>query len=101
MISEIRTIAADNQWMSPFYHQDSVAFHFTWEQDREGVESVLPLIQDGLEHLQVRPHWGKVFTIDTDRLKSLYPNLQRFKEVVARYDPGGKFRNEFLERYLY
>jgi xylitol oxidase len=101
MISEIRTIAADNQWMSPFYHQDSVAFHFTWEQDREGVESVLPLIQDGLEHLQVRPHWGKVFTVDTDRLKSLYPNLQRFKEVVARYDPGGKFRNEFLERYLY
>ena len=101
MISEIRTIAADNQWMSPFYQQDSVAFHFTWDQDRAGVESVLPLIQDGLEHLGARPHWGKVFTIDPDRLQSLYPNLGRFKEVLARYDPRGKFRNEFMEQNLY
>ena len=61
MISEVRTIAADKQWMSPFYEQDSVAFHFTWEQDRQGVEAVLPLIQDGLEPFGVKPHWGKIF----------------------------------------
>src|SRR5204862_70470 len=33
MISEIRTIAADNLWMSPAYKQDSVTIHFTWKQD--------------------------------------------------------------------
>lgn len=101
MISEIRAIAADNQWMSPFYQQDSIAFHFTWEQDREGVEAVLPLIQQGLAPFNVKPHWGKVFTVDPGRLQSLYPNLDRFKEVISRYDPNGKFRNEFLEEYLY
>ena len=73
MISEIRSIASDDQWMSPFYEQDSVAFHFTWEQDREGVERVLPLIQEGLKQFKVRPHWGKVFTMEPERMRSLYP----------------------------
>jgi xylitol oxidase len=101
MISEIRAIAADNQWMSPCYQQDSVTFHFTWEQDREGVERVLSMIQDGLEPFKVRPHWGKVFTMRPERLHSLYPNLDKFKAVLAKYDPNGKFRNEFLGQYLY
>lgn len=101
MISEVRTIAGDNQWMSPFYHQDSVAFHFTWEQDKQSVESVLPLIQDGLEQYNVRPHWGKVFTISPQRLRSLYPNLDKFKQLTSKYDPNGKFINEFLTVLLY
>ncbi|GJM29422.1 MAG: putative xylitol oxidase [Cyclobacteriaceae bacterium] len=101
MISEVRTIAGDNQWMSPFYHQDSVAFHFTWEQSQAGVEAVLPLIQDGLERFGVRPHWGKVFTINPQRMRSLYPNLDKFKQVVTRYDPNRKFINKFLEKLLY
>jgi xylitol oxidase len=101
MISEIRSIAADEQWMSPFYQQQSVAFHFTWEQDREGVEALLPLIQNGLEQFEVRPHWGKVFTIAPERIRSLYPNLEKFKSVLEKYDPNGKFRNEFLETLLY
>jgi xylitol oxidase len=32
-ISEIRTIAADDYWLSPFIRRPSVAFHFTWKQD--------------------------------------------------------------------
>ncbi len=101
MISEVRAIAADKQWMSPFYQQDSIAFHFTWEQDRQGVAQVLPLIQEGLKPFGVRPHWGKVFTIDPQLLQSLYPNRNNFLEVLARYDPNGKFRNDFIQKYLY
>jgi xylitol oxidase len=33
LISEIRTIAADNLWISPCYEQPSVTIHFTWKQD--------------------------------------------------------------------
>ena len=101
MISEIRAIAADDQWMSPFYHQDSIAFHFTWEQDKEGVEKVLPLIQKGLEPFGVRPHWGKIFTIAPETMRSRYPNLSKFKKEVEKYDPSGKFRNEFLDTLFY
>src|SRR5687767_15320298 len=33
-VSEVRTIAADDQWLSPAYERDSVAIHFTWIRDR-------------------------------------------------------------------
>jgi xylitol oxidase len=33
LISEIRTMAADDLWMSPCYKQSSVANHFTWKQE--------------------------------------------------------------------
>ncbi|MGH3266094.1 MAG: FAD-binding protein, partial [Trebonia sp.] len=33
LTSEVRTIAADDLWLSPTYGRDSVAFHFTWIKD--------------------------------------------------------------------
>ena len=42
-ISEIRTIAADNLWLSPCYQQPSVALHFTWKQDWPAVSKLLPI----------------------------------------------------------
>ncbi|MCB0838317.1 MAG: FAD-binding protein [Bacteroidetes bacterium] len=101
MISEIRTIAANEQWMSPFYKQDSVAFHFTLEQDWEGVKGILPEIEKALTPFNVKPHWGKMFTLEPSVLQSRYANLNKFKEFVAEHDPEGKFRNEFMEKYLY
>jgi hypothetical protein len=37
-VSEIRTIAADDLWMSPQYGRDSVGIHFTWRRDQAAVE---------------------------------------------------------------
>ena len=50
-ISEVRTIAADNLWMSPCYQQDCVAIHFTWKPDWDGVRNVLPIIEERRERL--------------------------------------------------
>jgi alditol oxidase len=57
-IAEFRTVAADDLWMSPSHHADSVAFHFTW----------IP--------------------------------MPDFRRLLRSYDPGGKFRNEFVERLV-
>src|SRR5438045_7388600 len=62
-ISEIRTIAADDLWMSPCYRQACVAIHFTWKKDWEAVRHLLPLIEEQLAPLDARPHWGKLFTM--------------------------------------
>jgi alditol oxidase len=35
--TEIRTIEADEFWLSPCYKQRSVAIHFTWKQDVKNV----------------------------------------------------------------
>lgn len=100
-ISEIRTIASDNLWMSPCYHQDSVTIHFTWKQDWPAVSQLLPIIEKELMPFNVTPHWGKLFTLSPRVLRSRYEKLEDFKNLVAEYDPKGKFRNGFLDRNLY
>ena len=35
--SELRTVAADELWMSTCYEQRSLAIHFTWKPDQERV----------------------------------------------------------------
>jgi len=100
-ISEIRTIDADNFWMSPCNQQASVAIHFTWKQEWEPVMKLLPVIEKELAPFNVKPHWGKLFTIPHSKLNSLYPQMSEFKNFVAGYDPKGKFRNAFLEKNLY
>ena len=45
LISEIRTIAADDLWMSTCYKRPSVTIHFTWKQDWPAVQRLLPVIE--------------------------------------------------------
>jgi len=100
-ITEIRTIAADNLWMSTAHRQTSVTIHFTWKQETEAVLELLPQIEKALSPFNPRPHWGKVFTMEPKVLESRYEKLGDFKKLIAEYDPQGKFRNEFLNRNIY
>jgi xylitol oxidase len=100
-ISEVRTIAADNLWMSPYYRQDCVALHFTWKKDWPAVSQLLPLMEEQLAPLQARPHWGKLFTMPAGRVQSLYEKLPEFQQLLRDYDPQGKFRNAFLDTYIF
>lgn len=94
--SEVRTIAADNLWLSPCYKQDSVAIHFTWKQDWPSVSKLLPVIENELATFNARPHWGKLFTVSPGLLEKRYEKLPEFRELAAQMDPTGKFRNAFL-----
>ncbi|MEC0372282.1 FAD-binding protein [Paenibacillus chibensis] len=99
-ISEVRTIAKDELWMSPCYRQDSVAIHFTWKPDWIAVQKVLPMIEECLTPFEARPHWAKLFTMPPSRVRSLYERLPDFRELVRRCDPEGKFSNVFLNKYV-
>jgi xylitol oxidase len=101
MISELRTIAADTLWMSTCYQQESLAIHFTWERDWPAVQQLLPLIEQQLAPFDARPHWGKLFTLPAARVQSLYQRLPDFQELLRSYDPRGKFRNAFLDTYIF
>ncbi len=100
-ISEIRSIAADDLWMSPCYKQACIAIHFTWKKDWEGVQKVLPRIEEQLAQFDARPHWAKLFTTSPAHLQSLYEKLPDFRQLLQHYDPQGKFRNEFLDKYIF
>ncbi|GAA2080475.1 FAD-binding protein [Actinomadura alba] len=99
-ISEIRTIAADELWMSPSYGRDTVALHFTWIPDTGAVLPVISLLDERLAPFDARPHWGKLFTTPPEALRSRYPRLPDFHALVRHFDPGGTFTNDFLDRHL-
>jgi xylitol oxidase len=100
-VTEFRTIAADNLWMSMAYQRPSLAIHFTWKPEWPEVRQILPLIEKQLEPFNPRPHWGKLFTISPAQLQSEYARLAEFKALLNHYDPESKFRNEFLSANLY
>jgi xylitol oxidase len=97
---EVRTIAADPQWLGPAYGRDSVAFHFTWVEDTALVLPVVRRLEAALEPFDARPHWGKVFTTGPAALRALYPRLADFAALAAELDPDGTFRNAFVESVL-
>lgn len=99
-VSEVRTIAEDNLWMSPSYKQNAVAIHFTWKANGVAVQQVLPIIEKQLAPFHVRPHWGKLFAMPSARLQSLYEKLPDFQQLLLHYDPQGKFRNAYLNKYI-
>ena len=101
MISEIRTIAADDLWMSTAYHRPSVAIHFTWKQDWPAVRRLLPVIERELGPFEPRPHWGKLFTLAPAALRSRYEKLPDFVRLAKKFDPDGKLRNDFLNANLF
>jgi xylitol oxidase len=96
LVSEIRTVAADDLWMSTAYLRDSVAIHFTWVRDQAAVEQALLVIEAALAPFEPRPHWGKVF----DSFVSSYPRIGEFSDAVTRWDPQRVFRNAYLDRVL-
>jgi xylitol oxidase len=99
-VCELRTIAADELWLSPNYQRDSLALHFTWIADTEAVLPVVADIERVLAPFAPRPHWGKIFTIAPETLRAAYPRFPDFAELVTRFDPAAKFRNTYLAELL-
>jgi xylitol oxidase len=98
--SEIRTVAADELWMSPQYRQDTVGIHFTWRPEPTAVRHALVEIEAALAPFAARPHWGKLFLADHRTIASLYERQADFAALVARLDPRGAFRNDWLDKHV-
>lgn len=97
LVTELRTMAADDLWLSGAYGRDTVGVHFTWKRLPEAVAALLPLIEERLLPLGARPHWGKTFA--TTELDAQYPRMDDFRALIARVDPGRKFASPYLERF--
>ena len=64
---------------------------------------LLPLIEAALEPFEARPHFGKVFSMAPSKVQGVAFDkdaLARFRGLVARYDEGGCFTNEFVQTYV-
>jgi xylitol oxidase len=100
MVCEIRTVAADDLWLSPCYGRETAAFHFTWRKDPAAVTALLPALEERLAPFGPRPHWGKVFTFSPAQVEASYPRLAEFRRLMSAYDPAGKFLNRFIRTFV-
>ena len=100
-ISEVRSVAADRLWMSQSYGAPTIGIHFSWRKDWPAVRQLLPLIEEALAPYDVRPHWGKLFSLSPAQVQASFPRIADFRQLLLSSDPHGKFRNGYLERYVW
>jgi len=99
-VCELRSIAADEFWLSPGYRRDSLGVHFTWIPDPAAVLPVLAEVERRLAPLRARPHWAKLFGMEPAAVRELYDRYDDFRRLCAMRDPGRKFGNDFMDRYF-
>jgi xylitol oxidase len=92
----MRTVRADDLWLSPAYGRDSVAFHFTWTAEGSAVVPIVAAIEERLLPLDPRPHWGKVSTMTPRTVIASYERAPDFAQLMVEHDPTSKFRNDFV-----
>jgi xylitol oxidase len=92
LTSELRAVAADSLWLSPFHERDSVCIHFTWKPLAAKVQAVLPRVEAALAPFKPRPHWGKLFAQSP---APLYPRLPEFRALRLSLDPQRVHANAF------
>ncbi len=92
---EIRTIAPDDAWLSPFYGRESgsLAVHAYYKDD---YRRLFAAVEPVLRRHGGRPHWGKLHTLKARDLAPLYPRWKDAMEVRRTLDPDGRFLNAHL-----
>lgn len=102
LISEVRTVAADDLYASPFCRRASACVHFTLRRRQEAVMALLPRVERALQPFAPRPHWGKLFAMPRETLWANYAGaeLAEFRALLQQRDPEGKFANAFVREYV-
>ena len=98
VVTELRTMAADDLWLSGAYDRATLAIHFTWLPHPDAVAALLPAIESALAPFDARPHWGKWHRFDAERLAAVHPRIADARALFERLDPDGVFSNAHLER---
>ena len=101
MISEVRTIAGDDLWLSPGSRGPYFAIHFTFRRHWSAVCKILLAIEADLSPLGAVPHWGKVTTMSPAQVAMQYSRMADFRDLVVGQDAKGKFRNDFISQFVF
>ena len=99
LVSEIRSTAADELWLSGSYGRATLAIHFTWRNRPAEVDAVLREVEAALAPFAARPHWGKVSHVTGGPgWRSCTRGSDDARGLFERLDPDGRFSNRRLER---
>jgi len=96
IITEIRTIAQDDAWLSPMNRGDSVALHFTWKNDAQAVDQAVDLVEETIAEFEPIPHWGKLHHFNLEKLENVHLKLGAARKVFDLMDPAETFSTDYL-----
>ena len=92
---EIRTVQADDFWLSPFYRRQtcSVAVHHDASEDPSAFFGAAEAV---FKRFGGRPHWGKAHSLRAQELCALYPRFGDAMEVRRALDPDNRFVSPYM-----
>jgi FAD-linked oxidoreductase len=96
-ITEVRFVADDDLWLSPSYRRDSCQIG-AYVGSTPGWRSYFEAFDEIAAEFGARPHWGKTFFAEADRLREVFPKFDDFNALRRRLDPDGLFANRFIDR---
>ena len=108
LYSEIRAVRGGSQVLSPYTCEEgegndtlAICNGLDGSLGEARVRAASAVLEEALQPLRARPHWGKLFAYSPQQIEELYgPRLGRFREVAKAHDPHGKFSNDWCDRMV-
>ncbi|MGX1812192.1 D-arabinono-1,4-lactone oxidase [Nocardia sp. NPDC055321] len=96
---EVRWVAPDDAFLSPAGGRETcyIAVHQYAGMEYEPYFRACERVFD---QYNGRPHWGKRHFQTAETLAERYPEWEKFAAVRRRFDPKGRFTNNYIERVL-
>ena len=96
---ELRVVAGDDALLSTA-HGRPTAYIAVHQFRGMEFETYFRAVEAIMDEYGGRPHWGKRHYQSAATLAPRYPGWERFQEVRGRFDPEGRFGNDYLRRVL-
>ncbi|WP_043706551.1 D-arabinono-1,4-lactone oxidase [Tenacibaculum ovolyticum] len=94
---ENRWVKGDDLLLSPAYKRDStyIACHV---YNKKECEPYFTALEEIFRAYDGRPHWGKMNTLKTNDISTMYPEFTTFMQLRKENDPNGVFINPYLKK---
>jgi FAD-linked oxidoreductase len=96
---ELRVVAPDQAYLSTA-HGRPTAYMAVHQYRGMEFETYFRAVERIMDEYGGRPHWGKRHYQSAHTLAPRYPDWERFQSVRRRFDPEGRFANDYTDRVL-
>ncbi len=96
-VVEVRFVKADDTWLSPAYQRD-VCHIGAYQYGNRYWKDYMTSFEELMQKFGGRPHWGKEFTPDTEKISASFPEFEKFRKLKNKLDPTGVFNNSLTQR---
>ncbi len=95
----LRFVKASNAYLSPFYKIDCCVFEIIMLKKTFGAYEMYDIIEKELYQFDARVHWGQIISATPERIKTMYPKLDRWKAARDVLDERRIFSNHYSDRF--